>query len=196
MSSFWFDPQLTPKRQHRWLMTINGIPQWLVKKVNKPSFEISEVKHNYLNHTFYYPGRVEYQKSEITLVDPVSPDAAGLMMQLLAESGYSLPTSMNVTNTITKARAVGAMGDVRITQIDGNGKMIDQFTFINAWLSSAKFGDLDYSSDELVDVTLSIRYDFVTMPAKGDIEGILTADAQQPQLGPGSAANGGVFEDL
>jgi hypothetical protein len=196
MSSFWFDPQLTPKRQHRWLMTINGIPQWLVKKVNKPSFEISEVKHNYLNHTFYYPGRVEYQKSEITLVDPVSPDAAGLMMQLLAESGYSLPTSMDVTNTITKARAVGAMGDVRITQIDGSGGMVDQFTFINAWLSSAKFGDLDYSSDELVDVTLSIRYDFVTMPAKGDIEGILTADAQQPQLGAPGAANGGVFEDL
>ena len=195
MSNFWWNPKLSPKRQHRWLMSINGIPQWLVKKVNKPSFEVSEVKHNYLNHTFYYPGRVEYQKSEITLVDPVDPDAAGLMMRMLQNSGYRLPTSMKATHTITKEKATQAMGDVRISQIDGDGKIKDQFTFINAWLSSAKFGDLDYTSDELIEVQLSIRYDFVTMPISGPHKGYLAEDTQTGGIRT-EGRGGSVFKDF
>ena len=80
--AFWSSPTTSPKRQYRWIMNIGGIPQWIVKKVNKPGFSISESTHKYLNHTFYYPGRVEYEKTSVTLVDPVSPDAAAIMMRI------------------------------------------------------------------------------------------------------------------
>ena len=168
--AFWSSPTTSPKRQYRWIMNIGGIPQWIVKKVNKPGFSISESTHQYLNHTFYYPGRVEYEKTSVTLVDPVSPDAAAIMMRILESSGYGIPNNPNQTVTISKKRATNALGNVIISQIGAEGQIVDQFEFINAWLSSAKFGELDYESDNLTDLTMEIRYDFVTMPIQGSTE--------------------------
>ena len=43
-----------PKRQFRFTLQITGFGAgliWFVKKINKPSFTISETPHKYLNHT-------------------------------------------------------------------------------------------------------------------------------------------------
>jgi len=197
--AFWYSPTTSPKRQYRWLMNIGGIPQWIIKKVNKPSFTINEAKHNYLNHTFYYPGRVEYEKSSITLVDPVSPDASAIMMAILEGSGYSIPNTANVTQTISKKNATSALGNVTITQLGAEGQPIDQFTFINAWLTSAKFGDLDYEGDNLIDLTMEIRYDFVSMPLYGAENGTSNPDLSpyvgSPTTGPATGARGRTIFD-
>ena len=55
---FWTDKNTEPKRVYRWIMNIGGIPQWIVKTSGKPKFEVSETEHKYINHTFYYPGKV------------------------------------------------------------------------------------------------------------------------------------------
>ena len=102
--AFWSDAytEMEPKRVYRWLMYMGSVPAWMVKKVAKPSFEVTTAEHKYLNHTFYYPGRVQYETVDITLVDPVSPDAAGTMMEVLRFSGYSPPAETHV-NTISKS---------------------------------------------------------------------------------------------
>ena len=52
-----------PKRQFRWLVTFGNsdLKSWYAKSVKKPSFTIGETPHQFINHTFYYPGRVEWQ---------------------------------------------------------------------------------------------------------------------------------------
>ena len=186
--AFWSSPGVSPKRQFRWVLNMGGIPQWIVKKVNKPGYSITEATHKYLNHTFYYPGRVEYEKSSITLVDPIDPDATAIMMGILQASGYHIPLDANTRQTISKRNATQALGNVLISQIGAEGDIVDQFTFVNAWLSSAKFGELDYESDALTDITIEIRYDFVTMPIQGsdsfmDYVGTTTS-------GPGEVTDG------
>jgi len=168
--AFWSDAytEMEPKRVYRWLMYMGAVPAWMVKKVAKPSFEVTTAEHKYLNHTFYYPGRVQYETVDITLVDPVQPDAAGTMMEILKHSGYT-PPAENETNTISKQSATRALGSVKIQQIGpGNietraGKVIEEFTFHNAWVSKVNFGELDYESDNLVDITLTLRYDYATL---------------------------------
>ena len=190
--AFWSSPGSSPKRQYRWIMNIGGIPQWIVKKVNKPGFTISESTHKYLNHTFYYPGRVEYEKTSVTLVDPVSPDASAIMMRILEASGYGIPNNPNQTVTISKKKATAALGSVLISQIGAEGQIVDQFEFVNAWLSSAKFGELDYESDNLTDLTMEIRYDFVTMPVQGSLEHFDIVEAGDADPGTG-IPGGSVF---
>tara|TARA_Y100000310_G_C20394757_1_gene674554 strand:+ start:151 stop:759 length:609 start_codon:yes stop_codon:yes gene_type:complete len=158
---FWSIQQSQPKRQFRWVMNIGGIPQWIVKKVAKPSFSVSEGKHVYLNHTFYYPGRVEYEKTDITLVDPAGPDATAMMWDLLYHSGYGIPDEPGDVVTMNKKSSVQSLGKVSVSQLDGEGDIIEQFSFQNPWIAGVKFGELDYESDNLVDITLSLRYDFV-----------------------------------
>ena len=67
--AFWSDATgQDPKRQYRWIMIINDIPAYTLKKANKPSFTVTESVHKYLNHLYYYQREhwVLYDKNNIT----------------------------------------------------------------------------------------------------------------------------------
>ena len=48
---FWNEPDVEPKRKFRWILSVgdSDIPAWVIKKVTKPTFTISEVKHSFIN---------------------------------------------------------------------------------------------------------------------------------------------------
>ena len=173
MSDFWSSSTTEPKRKFRWILSISSlhgdIPAWTIKKVTKPTFTVSEVKHSYINHSFYYPGRVEYNEVEFTLVDPVTPDAANNILKMIDMSGYKLPdTEAHAAQTITKDSAVAAFGGLTIDQIsggDGNEDVtsIESWTLKNCWIKEVNFGDLDYESDDIVEITVKVRYDYAIL---------------------------------
>lgn len=162
-NSFWSDASLEPKRNFRFILTMDGIPSWLVKKVNKPSFKINEAKHMYLSHTFYFPGNVEYDPVNITLVDPLVPDASRRIMDKIAASGYHVPENANDTSTVSKVGATKAIGHLKVEQIDAEGLVADSWTYRNAWIQEVKFGELEYGNSDLTEITLTIRYDWAEM---------------------------------
>ena len=162
--NFWTQPSTSPKRSYRFMLSVGGIGTentWLVTQVKKPSATVGEVSHKYLNHTFHYPGRVEWDTVNITLVDPVQPNAAGLMSKILEGAGYHLPQNGNLTTSITKEKAVNALGNVVITQFgtDINDK-VEEWTLKNAFVTNVDWGELNYESDDLTNITLTIRYDW------------------------------------
>jgi len=166
--AFWTDSAgQDPKRNYRFLVTIGNLPygaSWYAKKVNKPAFSIGEIKHAYLNHTFYYPGRVDWQPVSVTLVDPVNPDAVANTLAIIAGSGYRLPTSVATTpeetTTISKASSIASLGGVFIEQIDNEGQRIEQWSLNGAFLTEVSYSELSYDSDELSEITLKFRYDW------------------------------------
>lgn len=177
MAGFWADPSIEPKRKFRWLLSVGGagdteIPQWVIKKVTKPTISVSEIKHSFINHSFYYPGRVEYNEIEFTLVDPVSPtDVSDSLINIILGAGYALPdTELNsYAKTITKGQAVTSLEKVIIRQIaaadvaDGASETDDvqeAWELTNAWVKEVNFGDLDYESDDIVEITVKLRYDW------------------------------------
>jgi len=161
--AFWSDRTTEPKRAYRWVLYMGGIPQWICKKVSKPSFTISETEHTYLNHKFWYPGRVEWNTVSVTLADPVSPDAAETMMAVIDASGYKLPSDPNQIQSMSKKKAIDALGRVAIQQIGPEGKEIEEWVLVNPWVKDVKFGELDYTSDDMVDIELEIRYDYAIL---------------------------------
>lgn len=50
--------------------------------------------------------------------------------------------------------------DIDIKILDGPGAVVSQWTLKNAWPNKFDFGTLDYSKDDLVDIDISIRYDY------------------------------------
>jgi hypothetical protein len=145
---------------------------YYAKTANKPSFTLGETTHSYLNHTFKFPGRVTWNDVTITMVDPgpaTNSTAAtenGLaygLTKLLKQSGYVIPQAATNTSdfsTISKTKAVSGIGDVIITQLDHNGNELEKWTLYNAFLSDIKYGDLDYSSDDLTEYSITLRYDW------------------------------------
>ena len=94
--AFWSDARegvRDPKRQFRWVLRNNHIPVFTLKKVSKPSFTVQESTHKYINHTYYYPGRVEWNTISMTLADAVDPDGAATMVDIIKQGGYTPATS-------------------------------------------------------------------------------------------------------
>ena len=164
--AFWNDKSLEPKRKHRWLMTISDIPAFVIKTTNKPSFSINETEHNYFGHRFYYPGMVTWNEVTLTLVDPIDPDTSDRVLDVLRRSGYLSPDvqDSNMLHTISKEESVAALGSiVKIKQVEhrgGENAIVEEWELWNPWIKEAKFGDLDYSDDGLVEVELTLRYDW------------------------------------
>ncbi len=167
-----------PKRQSRWLLSIGGVPSWVCKSVSKPSFSVGESAHRFINHTFYFPGRLEWNSVDVTLVDPVDPDIAQRMVNMIRAGGYNYPTDDSAAQAIiSKAGLIGALGGtVRIQQLGPmtgaasvaeagaldtpGGKIIETWTLHNAWVQDVNFGSLSYDSDELVEIAVKFRYDY------------------------------------
>jgi hypothetical protein len=156
-----------PKRAYKFYLQFTGIEDsiWYCKKVTKPSFTVSETPHKFLNHTFYYPGKVEWNTVSITLVDPVEPDVATSFANVIKTSGYNIPSGAKVDQytTISKGASVAALGDVVITQIDSQANALETWTLQGCWIKDLKFGDLDYDSEDFTLIEMEIRYDWATL---------------------------------
>jgi len=121
---------------------------------------MTETKHSYLNHTFYYPGRVEWQTIDVTFVDPSDPDTGAKLLSILEGSGYSLPEDETVQNTLSKSKSISKLGIITIQSIDSVGKPVQSWELINPFLKDVKFSELSYEADDMVEVTATIRYDY------------------------------------
>lgn len=195
IDGFWTQPQRDPKRKHRFLVVFPNMPNgatWYAKKCKKPKMSVNKTEHKYLGHTFKYPGSVTWDDVTVTLVDPVSPDAAQNLAAVIAASGYVVPKNFNSVTTISKANATAMLGEVQIIQIDESaaggpgagfsqardniggvipgGFAVEVWTLKNPWLMEVDFGELDYESDDLSEINLTLTYDFATLTSPNDLD--------------------------
>jgi hypothetical protein len=163
--AFWNSPAVEPKRQFRWLLTLgNGIPQWIIKSVTKPIATTTDVAHKYFGYTYYYPGTTTWNTIDITLVDPVSPDAAQTIATILRQSGYRPPQNDTDLYAISKENANNAFGSISIRQVDAQGDELEAWELNNPFVTVADFGGtLSYDQDALVDLKMTIRYDWASL---------------------------------
>ena len=174
---FWSSVNPDPKRQYRFELQIGtagqgtDIPTFVVKTATKPKVTISSVPHMYLDHEFKYAGRVTWDPVSVTIVDPGGEqDMAFALMERLGIAGYKYPITDAVAKVaLSKEKAnTAAGGTVQIRQLDGEGRTVEQWTLRNAFVTSMDFGGLDYSADELSEVTVEFTYDWAELNG-GDV---------------------------
>ena len=167
--AFWATPLTKdsgdPKRKFRFTVNFPGLEVdeagilWNAKTVTKPSFTVTEAEHTFLDKKYYYPGRLEWQTVTFTLVDPAGGGSAGeedavkQMNRIIEAAGYQIPKNPSGADnlkTISKGKSNAALGNVVINQINAEGQVIESWTLNNAFATEMKFGDLDYTGDELI----------------------------------------------
>jgi len=164
---FWGTHSTDPKRKFRWIVNFTnpsqGALQLAAKNVKKPSFEVGTTAHKWLNHTFFFPARLTWKEISITLVDIGGPaDITSIINSMMENSGYRLPTTPDACRAaITKQASVNAIGNrFQIVQLDGNGLPNETWLLVNPWVRMVDYGDLSYDADELVEINLTIQYDY------------------------------------
>jgi len=94
---------------------------------------------------------------------------ASTVTNIIKQSGYS-PAQMDTDlQTMSKRAAVAALGDtLEIRQIDSEGRLIEGWKLHNPWIKDVKYGDLDYESDDLTEITLELRFDWAELETMKD----------------------------
>jgi hypothetical protein len=196
-ATFWKNsaPVQEPKRAYRWYISFGNLGQspvgsttggwssggsalqYACKRVDRPSISVSETEHTYINHKFYYPGRVEWSEVAVSFVDVVGEDgAADIFLGMLHDAGYKIPNAADddAANLVTlgKQSMIDSLGDVYITLVNADGEMIEKWTLHNAFFKSVRLAGLDYGSEEMLTVDTSIRYDYATYQRHGSASGL------------------------
>ena len=169
MANFWNQASVEPKRGFRFLLYISGMPQFIVTTVKKPSFTIGSQPHNFLNYEFKYPGRVTWEDVQFTIVDPADPDSTASLYNILSVAGYAIPSEYReaTAKTISKKGLVDSLGSqVRIVQLDADGDSgapLEEWVLNNPQIKSVNFGQLDYSQEALLNIDVTLTYDWATL---------------------------------
>ena len=197
--TFWTEASVEPKRKFRWLLYLSGMPQFIVKSVKKPAFKVGTTPHQFLNYEFHYPGSVKWDPVTLTIVDPVNPDSAASLYSILETAGYVVPTaySESAPKTISKAEMVRALGnEVKIVQLNPEGNVaVETWTLKNPQIESVEFDQLDYNSDELLNITIGLKYDFATLETPATQAQWSTNTTNRGAAGTSAADNSGAITD-
>ena len=151
----WQSAGIEPKRKYKYILNLGDIPAWVIKTSGRPNVNISEgAKHNFMAYEFKYPGKVTWDNVEITLVDPIDFDAAGQLLDVLKDAGYSTPSGWGAGDALAHRRTPskrkfvnGNLGTVRI---------------------QVSYDDLDYGSEELLGIGLTLVYDWAELDIKNE----------------------------
>ena len=144
-----------PKMQNRFIMYIDGIPAYLIKKTSRPSITFGEVVLDHINVKRKLKGKGDWQDVSIELYDPVVPSAAQAVMEWVRLSHESVTGRDGYADFYKKDITFNVLGPV--------GDKVEEWTLKGAFIVSAAFNDLDWSVSDPAEITLSLRYDYAIL---------------------------------
>ena len=144
-----------PKLQNRFIVQIDGVPAYTIKSSNRPNIDFEEVELRHMNVKRWVKGVGEWQQLEMTLYDPIVPSAAQAVMEWVRLSHESVTGRDGYSDFYKKDVTIQVLGPV--------GDIIEEWTLKGTWIQNATFGDLAFDSNDPVEITLTLRYDYAIL---------------------------------
>jgi hypothetical protein len=170
--TFWGQPNMKePLRQNRWFLLFTDENQKelrvALKDCKKPKHSTDVSEYKLVNHYFKYPGLVRWDPVDIKFVSmrgstEVS-DTAYIFYEMLQDSGYYDPDGPNFNNINKEDSLLEAGSAFEIIQLDSNGVAVETWELHNAFISSVDYGNLSYGSDDFVEVSVTLQYDWASL---------------------------------
>jgi hypothetical protein len=144
--------QWEPKYQHKFIMSIGGIPSYLIRASAKPSAENGEIVLDHINVQRKVKGKTKWNNIEITLYDPITPSGAQAMMEWF-RSHHESATGRDGYSSFYKK-------DLSMFQLDGMGRSVEEWTIKGAFIQSCNWGTLDWTTEDVQTITATLAYDY------------------------------------
>ena len=151
-----FYTNFEPKMKNRFIFEIDGIPSYLVKAGNRPTITFEPVVLDYINIKRKLKGKGDWSTLAITLYDPIVPSGAQAVMEWVRTSHESLTGRDGYAEFYKK--------DVDFYMLGPVGDKIEQWKLKGAFITSANFGDLDWSNaTDPTTIVLELTYDYAIL---------------------------------
>lgn len=143
-----------PKKQNRFILRFPsslGINEWFVMSASRPKINIGEVEIPFLNTSTWVAGRFTWDAIDVTFKDPIGPSAAQALMEWVRLHAESVTGRMGY--------AAGYKKNVELEMLDPAGVVIEKWILEGTFLTNVGFGSLDYSSEDIAEITATLRPD-------------------------------------
>jgi hypothetical protein len=144
-----------PLRKNRWLLRFPadlGIQEWWCKSASRPKITQESKAIEFINTETYVVGRYKWNSIQVVLRDPIGPSASQAVMEWVRLHSESV--------TGRQGYAAGYKRDVELEMLDPTGVVVSKWILKNCMITEAEFGCLDYSQDDLAEITLNIQMDY------------------------------------
>ena len=144
-----------PKVQNRFVMYFEDIPSFMVKTATAPSFTDEEITLDHINSYRKIRGKRVWDNMDLTLYDPITPSGAQAVMEW-ARLGYESVTGRAGYSDFYKK-------DITLNQLGPVGDIVGEWIIKGAFIQSANFGQYDWSSSEVAEISLTISMDYCVL---------------------------------
>jgi|TARA_Y100000361_G_C10995562_1_gene256515 hypothetical protein len=153
-NQIFFTP-FEPKMKNRFIMEIEGIPAYLIKTMARPQVSFESVTLDHINTKRYVKGKATWSTLEITLYDPIVPSGAQAVNEWIRQH-HEAATGVDGYSSEYKK-------NIKFNVLSPNGEKIEQWDLRGAFITQANFNTLDYASNEVVDINLTLQYDYAIL---------------------------------
>lgn len=140
-----------PLAKRQFILAIEGIDAFLVKTASRPTFTTEEVAINWINQTRYIGGKTTFNTMTVTLHDAVGPSGAQQVMEWIRAKYESVSGREGYADFYKR--------DIQLKLLDPVGTVIQLWDIKGAFITEANFNDLSYEGSDLVEISLTLRYD-------------------------------------
>ncbi len=156
-SEFWSKAySWEPKRQHQFIMSIEGtdgiIPAYLIKASAKPTIDNGEIVLDHINVQRYVKGKSKWNSISVTLYDAIVPSGAQAVMEWVRLHHESATGRDGYSDFYKK--------DINLRQLSPLGEVIEEWILKGTFIQEANFGSLDWGTEEVVEIEMTLRYDW------------------------------------
>ena len=144
-----------PKLQNRFLMEIDGIPAYLIKKTGRPSISFNNITLDHINVKRKIKGKAVWNPITANLYDPVTPSGAQAVMEWVRLSHESVTGRDGYSDFYKKNITIKTLGPV--------GDIVEEWILKGAYCQQASFGDMDWTSDTPVEISMTIEMDYAIL---------------------------------
>ena len=144
-----------PKTSNRFIMFVDGIPSFICKKISRPGIAQEAKKMDHMNTYRKIAGRLEWQDVTCTLYDPIVPSGAQAVMEWVRLHYESVTGRAGYSDFYKKDVTFNVLGPV--------GDKVEEWTLKGAFITGATFGDLYWSTDDPLNIELTLAYDYAIL---------------------------------
>ena len=142
-----------PKVQNRFLMYIDGIPSYLIKKTDRPKWTQERKTIDYINLQWFYKGKTKWDEITIEIYDAIVPSGTQTIFEWFRLSHESVTGRDGYADFYKKDITLNALGPV--------GDVVEEWTLKGAFPTTYDGGTADWANDgDPMICTVKLSYDF------------------------------------
>ena len=144
-----------PKMKNRFVLYMDGIPSYIVKKAKRPSLTQDSRAIDHINLQRYVKGKTKWDAMELTLYDPIVPSGAQAVMEWVRLHHESVTGRDGYLEFYKKDLTLNVLGPV--------GDKVEEWILKGAQITKVDFGEMDWATDEVMEFSMTIQPDYCVL---------------------------------